>query len=218
MRSKETATDYRYFPEPDLLPVLIDEEYIDAVRATMPELPSQKTARYIAQYMLSGVDAALLSSNLDLANYFEEVTTICGDAKLASNWIRVELLGLLNRDALDITKSPVKATQLGTLIQRIMDETISGKIGKQVFEALWLGKATEVDHYIQSKGLEQVSDSGELDTIVDKIIEENPSQVEQYRAGKTKLMGFFVGQVMKQTQGKANPKQVNELVSNKLKS
>lgn len=217
MRSKETATDYRYFPEPDLLPVLIDEEYIDAVRATMPELPSQKAARYIAQHKLSEVDAALLSSNLDLANYFEEVTAICGDAKPASNWIRVELLGLLKRDALDIAKSPVKATQLGALIQRIMDETISGKIGKQVFEALWLGNTTDVDHYIQSEGLKQVSDSGELDIIVDKIIEENPGQVEQYRAGKTKLMGFFVGQVMKQTQGKANPKQVNELVINKLK-
>jgi aspartyl-tRNA(Asn)/glutamyl-tRNA(Gln) amidotransferase subunit B len=217
MRSKETATDYRYFPEPDLLPVLIDDEYIDAVRATMPELPSQKAARYIEQYKLSKVDAALLSSSLNLANYFEEVTAICGDAKPASNWIRVELLGLLNRDALDIADSPVKATQLGILIQRILDETISGKIGKQVFEALWLGKATEVDHYIQSTGLKQVSDSGELDAIVDKIIAENLGQVEQYRAGKTKLMGFFVGQVMKETQGKANPKQVNELVNSKLK-
>jgi aspartyl-tRNA(Asn)/glutamyl-tRNA(Gln) amidotransferase subunit B len=217
MRSKETATDYRYFPEPDLLPVLIDDEYIDAVRATMPELPSQKAARYIEQYKLSKVDAALLSSSLNLANYFEEVTAICGDAKPASNWIRVELLGLLNRDALDIADSPVKATQLGILIQRILDETISGKIGKQVFEALWLGKATEVDHHIQSTGLKQVSDSGELDAIVDKIIAENLGQVEQYRAGKTKLMGFFVGQVMKETQGKANPKQVNELVNSKLK-
>lgn len=216
MRSKETATDYRYFPEPDLLPIVIDDAYIDAVRAEMPELPVQRAVRFVEQYQLSEVDAALLSSNLDLAIYFEEVTAICGDPKPASNWIRVELLGLLNRDDIEISESPMPSAQLGKLIQRILDDTISGKIGKQVFEALWQGVARDVDDYIEHEGLKQVSDSGELEAIVDKIIADNPAQVEQFRAGKTKLMGFFVGQIMKETQGKANPKQVNALVSSRL--
>lgn len=216
MRSKETATDYRYFPEPDLLPIVIDDAYIDAVRAEMPELPAQRAVRFVEQYQLSEVDAALLSSNLDLANYFEEVTAICGDPKPASNWIRVELLGLLNRDDIEISESPLPSAQLGKLIQRILDDTISGKIGKQVFEALWQGVARDVDDYIEHEGLKQVSDSGELEAIVDKVIADNPAQVEQFRAGKTKLMGFFVGQIMKETQGKANPKQVNALVSSRL--
>ena len=216
MRSKETATDYRYFPEPDLLPIVIDDAYIDAVRAEMPELPAQRAVRFVEQYQLREVDAALLSSNLDLANYFAEVTAICGDPKPASNWIRVELLGLLNRDDIEISESPMPSAQLGKLIQRILDDTISGKIGKQVFEALWQGVARDVDDYIEHEGLKQVSDSGELEAIVDKIIADNPAQVEQFRAGKTKLMGFFVGQIMKETQGKANPKQVNALVSSRL--
>ena len=216
MRSKETATDYRYFPEPDLLPIVIDDAYIDAVRAEMPELPVQRAVRFVEQYQLSEVDAALLSSNLDLAIYFEEVTAICGDPKPASNWIRVELLGLLNRDDIEISESPLPSAQLGKLIQRILDDTISGKIGKQVFEALWQGVARDVDDYIAHEGLKQVSDSGELEAIVDKVIADNPAQVEQFRAGKTKLMGFFVGQIMKETQGKANPKQVNALVSSRL--
>jgi len=191
MRSKETATDYRYFPEPDLLPIIIDEAYIESVRAGMPELPVQKMTRYVEQFQLSEIDAALLSSNLDLANYFEEVAKICGDAIPASNWIRVELMGRLNKDDIEIADSPVKAAQLG--------------------------KTNDVDLFIEAEGLTQVSDSDELETVVDGVIANNPGQVEQYRAGKTKLMGFFVGQVMKETQGKANPKQVNELVSNKLK-
>ena len=216
MRSKETATDYRYFPEPDLLPVVIDDAYINAVAAEMPELPSQRAVRYVDQFKLSDIDAALLSSNLDLANYFEEVAAICGEPKTASNWVRVELLGQLNRDGIEIGDSPVTSTQLGKLVQRILDDTISGKIAKQVFEALWAGKSTDADDYIESKGLKQVSDTGELETIVDTIIANNPGQVEQFKAGKTKLMGFFVGQVMKETQGKANPKQVNDLVTSKL--
>jgi len=216
MRSKETATDYRYFPEPDLLPVIIDDAYIEAVRASMPELPAQKAARYIKDLQLSEVDAIHLSSSLELANYFEKVTAICGDAKPASNWIRVELMGLLNKDNLEIADSPVTADQLGKLIARILDDTISGKIAKQVFEALWVGQANEVDSFIESEGLKQVSDTGELEKIVEGIIANNPNQAEQYRAGKTKLMGFFVGQVMKETQGKANPKQVNDLVASIL--
>ncbi|HKI73200.1 MAG TPA: Asp-tRNA(Asn)/Glu-tRNA(Gln) amidotransferase GatCAB subunit B, partial [Pseudomonadales bacterium] len=216
MRSKETSKDYRYFPEPDLLPVEIDQAYIDSVRRSMPELPRQKVARFVSQYELAEADANVLASSSELANYFEEVVKIGGDARHASNWVRVELLGLLHRDEKEIGDSPVNANELGTIIARIVDGTISGKIAKSVFEALWEGRATSADDYIMAEGLTQVSDTGALEPVIDAIIDANPEQVAQFKSGKTKLLGFFVGQVMKETGGKANPQQVNELVTKKL--
>lgn len=216
MRSKETATDYRYFPEPDLLPVIIDEAFIAKVRETMPELPAQKRARFHTEMGLTDEDSRLLSSELGLATYFEACVSVCGDPTLSANWVKGELLGGLNRDNIKISDSPVTAQALGEIILRIQDGTISGKIAKTVFNALWEGKTDSVDDYIESEGLVQVSDSSELEPIVDRIIKDNPKQVEQFRSGKTKLLGFFVGQVMKETAGKANPKQVNDLVISRL--
>ncbi len=216
MRSKESDTDYRYFPEPDLLPVIMDEAFINAVRDAMPELPAQKRARYQHELGLAADDARLISNNLGLATYFESCAAICGDASAAANWIKVDLLAGLNKDNLDITDSPVSAEDLGQVILRIKDETISGKIAKTVFNALWQGSAQSVDSYIESEGLVQVSDSTELEPIVDRIIAENPRQAAQYRNGKTKVLGFFIGQVMKETGGKANPQQVNRLVVERL--
>lgn len=216
MRSKETATDYRYFPEPDLLPVVIDKAYIEAIRSSMPELPEQKKSRYISQFELSDTDAALLSSSRLLAEYFEQVVETSGEAKLSANWVRVELLGRLNKAQLEIKDSPVTSVQLGDIIKRIQDNTLSGKMAKQVFEALWQNPSLSVDDMIEEKGLKQVSDSDSLEPLVKQIIANNPKQVEQYQSGKTKLLGFFVGQVMKETQGKANPQQVNQLVKEKL--
>jgi aspartyl-tRNA(Asn)/glutamyl-tRNA(Gln) amidotransferase subunit B len=221
MRSKETATDYRYFPEPDLLPIHITEAYIEAIRQQMPELPGAKTLRFIKQYDLSEADALALASSVALADYFETVARVGEDAKLAANWVRVELLGLMNRESLSpstetLSTTPLTAEALGTLIARIKDGTISGKIAKGVFVALWAGEAKDTDSYIAEQGLTQVSDSSALGPILDTIIANNPQQAEQFRAGKTKLMGFFVGQVMQQTGGKANPQQVSELVNEKL--
>lgn len=216
MRSKETATDYRYFPEPDLLPVEIDDAYIEAIRREMPELSGAKSERFVTQYQLSQADAFSLAGNIPLADYFEEVVRSGRDAKLANNWIRVELLAQLNKDNISIENSPVTADQLGAIISKITDKSISGKIAKTVFEALWKGETNSADEYIKKQGLTQVSDSSSLAPLIDKIISENPKQAEQFRAGKTKLMGFFVGQVMKETQGKANPQQVNEILNEKL--
>ncbi|MCB1644118.1 MAG: Asp-tRNA(Asn)/Glu-tRNA(Gln) amidotransferase subunit GatB [Pseudomonadales bacterium] len=216
MRSKETATDYRYFPEPDLLPVEIDEAYIQQVREQMPELPAAKAARYVSEFELPEADARVLSSERQLASYFEQVVELSGDAKLASNWVRVELLGQLNKDGVEISDAPITPAALGTLIARIREGRISGKIAKTVFEALWSGAASDPDSYIEAEGLVQVSDSGSLEPVIDAIIAANPKQVEQLREGKGKLMGFFVGQVMKETGGKANPQQVNDLISKKL--
>jgi len=216
MRSKETATDYRYFPEPDLLPVVIDEAFINQVREDMPELPAQKKERYTQEWQLTDADAALISSDLGLATYFEACVATCNDPILSANWVRGDLLGNLNRDDLAIEDAPVTAEALGQTILRIKDGTISGKIAKTVFTALWEGKASTADEYIEAEGLVQVSDSGELEPVIEKIIADNPNQVEQYRNGKTKLLGFFVGQVMKETGGKANPQQVNELVRARL--
>jgi aspartyl-tRNA(Asn)/glutamyl-tRNA(Gln) amidotransferase subunit B len=216
MRSKETSMDYRYFPEPDLLPVQIDEAYIDEVRRSMPELPQQKIIRFGDDYGIAAADARLLVSSSRLADYFEETVKAGGDARLASNWVRVELMARLNRHEIDVSESPVAAAELGAIISRIKDGTISGKIAKSVFEALWRGEAATADEYIEAKGLTQLSDAGELGPLIDSIIEANPGQAEQYRSGRTKLLAFFVGQVMKQTGGKANPQQVNELVKEKL--
>jgi len=216
MRSKETAMDYRYFPEPDLLPVVIDEAYIDAVSDAMPELPAEKKARYIEELKLPEADAVILAGDLDLATYFETCLTTSGDAVQSANWVKGELLANLKRADLAPAESPLSPKQLGTIIARIKDGTISGKIAKAVFTALWEGETDSVDAYISDQGLEQVSETSELEPIIDQIIADNPKQVAQFKSGKTKLLGFFVGQVMKQTGGKANPKQVNDLVVAKL--
>jgi aspartyl-tRNA(Asn)/glutamyl-tRNA(Gln) amidotransferase subunit B len=219
MRSKEVANDYRYFPEPDLLPVVIDDAYIDAIRDTLPELPADKRHRFSAQYGLGKYDANVLSDSRPLADYFEAVAADCGDAKIAANWVQGELLGQLNRDERTIENCPVSAADLGALIRRILDNSISGKIAKQVFEAMWHGEGS-ADEIIQARGLKQVSDSGALETIVDEVLSANAGQVQQYldadEAKRKKLVGFFVGQVMKLSKGQANPQMVNELLVKKL--
>jgi aspartyl-tRNA(Asn)/glutamyl-tRNA(Gln) amidotransferase subunit B len=219
MRSKEVANDYRYFPEPDLLPVVIDEDYINAIRETLPELPDAKRHRFTTAYELSQYDASVLSASRPLADYFEQVVAECDDAKLAANWVQVELLGQLNRDEGTIEQCPVSASDLGALIHRILDNSISGKIAKQVFEAMWQGEGS-ADQIIEAKGLKQVSDSGALEAIVDEVIANSAAQVQQYLdaddAKRKKLTGFFVGQVMKLSKGQANPGMVNELLAKKL--
>jgi aspartyl-tRNA(Asn)/glutamyl-tRNA(Gln) amidotransferase subunit B len=219
MRSKEVANDYRYFPEPDLLPVVIDEAYIEDIRAGLPELPVQKRHRFIEQYGLSAYDANVMADSRELADYFEAVASACGDAKIAANWVQVELLGQLNKAELTLADCPVSAAGLGGLITRILDKSISGKIAKQVFEAMWQGEGS-ADEIIAARGLKQVSDSGALETMVDEVIAANAGQVEQYLAAdedrRKKLIGFFVGQVMKLSKGQANPQMVNELLAKKL--
>lgn len=217
MRSKEVANDYRYFPEPDLLPVIIDDEYIAAVRATLPELPAARCQRFVSQYGLSEYDADVLTSSRTMADFFEEVARLCGDAKLSANWVTADLLGLLNKNDLLIESSPIKPAQLGTMISRIKDNTISGKLAKTVFEALAEGES-DVDQIIESRGLKQVTDTGAIEKLVDDVIAANPDQVAQYREGKDAVFGFFVGQAMKISKGKANPAQLNELLRNKLKA
>ncbi len=216
MRSKEEANDYRYFPDPDLLPVELDEAFIDAVRESLPELPDAKRRRFEDDYALSRQDAATLTASRELADYYEAVVAAAqGDPKIAANWVLGELAAALNRDALEIGASPVTAGQLAGLLRRIADQTISGKIAKQVFEAIWQGEG-DADAVIEARGLKQITDSGAIEKMVDEVVANNPRQVEQYRAGKEKLFGFFVGQVMKQTRGKANPQQVNELLKKRL--
>lgn len=219
MRTKEDANDYRYFPCPDLLPVLVSEEEIGTLRAELPELPDAREARYVEQYQLSGYDAGLLSGSIATARYFEAAAEHGGDAKLAANWVMGELAARLNSEDKDIADSPVSAEQLGQLILRLKDGTISSKIAKQVFEACWNGEG-DPDAIIEAKGLKQMSDTGELEKIVDQVIADSPAQVEDYRsaddAKRKKKIGYFVGQVMKATQGKANPQQVNQLLQQKL--
>ncbi len=216
MRSKEVANDYRYFPEPDLLPIVIDEAYIAAIRASLPELPDAKKLRFRDEYGLGEYDAGVLVSSRELADYFETVARGSGDAKLAANWVTVELQALLNKHNWEVSDSPIQADRLATLITRIKDETISGKIAKTVFESM-LDDASEVDAIIEDKGLKQVTDSGAIEKIVDEVIASNPNQVQQYREGKQQVIGFLVGQAMKLSQGKANPGQVNTLLKEKLK-
>ncbi|MFK7734227.1 MAG: Asp-tRNA(Asn)/Glu-tRNA(Gln) amidotransferase subunit GatB [Pseudomonadales bacterium] len=223
MRSKEVANDYRYFPEPDLLPIEIDQAYIDSVQSSMPELPKQKVARFVEQYQLSDYDARLLASDRDTAEYFERVSSGSDDPKASANWVMGELAAQLNRDELSVGTSRVSAEQLATLIKRINDQTVSGKIAKTVFDALWQDDsldANRVDQIIDERGLKQVSDSGAIEAMVDSVIASNPQQVENYRNSpedkRKKMLGFFVGQVMKASQGKANPAQVNQLLNDKL--
>jgi len=215
MRSKEEANDYRYFPDPDLLPLVIDEAFINNIKANLPELPEQKRQRFIDQYELSTYDASVLVSSKEMANFYEEVVRAANQPKLAANWIGSELLGALNKDDLDITESPVSAVQLGKLISRIADNTISGKIAKTIFEALW-NQEGDVDDIIEKRGLKQVSDTGAIEKLIDEIIAANPGQVAEYRSGKDKLFGYFVGQAMKASGGKLNPSQLNELLKKKL--
>ena len=216
MRSKEEANDYRYFPDPDLLPVEITEAQLDAIRKTMPELPPEKLARFEQAYGLGRQDALQLTASRPLADYFEAVVEAGAEPKMAANWVTGDLGGALNKEGLELSQSPVTPRQLGGLLVRIADNTISGKIAKQVFEAIWNGEG-DADAVIEAKGLKQITDSGEIESIIDDIIAGNPKQVEQFRAGKEKLLGFFVGQVMKATQGKANPEQVNTILLGKLK-
>ncbi|MDH5179707.1 MAG: Asp-tRNA(Asn)/Glu-tRNA(Gln) amidotransferase subunit GatB [Gammaproteobacteria bacterium] len=215
MRSKEEAMDYRYFPDPDLLPVAISEKQLAEVRNTLPELPDAKRQRFMADYGLSRDDAGQLTADRMTADYFETVAGKCGDAKLAANWVNTSLAGALNKDGKAISASPVSADMLGGMLLRIKDNTISGKLAKEIFEAMWQGEG-DADTIIDKKGLRQITDTGAIETVLDEIIAANPQQVEQLKAGKDKLMGFFVGQVMKQTGGKANPGQVNELLKKKL--
>jgi aspartyl-tRNA(Asn)/glutamyl-tRNA(Gln) amidotransferase subunit B len=216
MRSKEEANDYRYFPDPDLLPVEITPERLEKAKQRMPELPDQKLQRFESDYQLSPADALMLTQSRQQADYFEQVVASGGEPKMAANWITVELAGALNKAGIDLQQSPVTADQLGGLLKRITDNTISGKLAKQVFEGIWNGEG-DADTVIEARDLKPITDTGQIETIIDEIISANPKQVEQFRAGKEKLLGFFVGQVMKQTQGKANPGQVNEILLGKLK-
>ena len=219
MRSKEVANDYRYFPEPDLLPVELSDADIEEIRSALPELPNARFERFVADYGLSDYDANLLTGERPLADYFEATAAACGDAKAAANWIQGELLAALNTADLPVSEAPVSATQLAGLISRVKDQTISGKIAKTVFEAMWQGEG-DADTIIAERGLRQESDSGALEAMVQQVIADNPEQVAQYRAAdpgkQKKLSGFFVGQIMKASKGQANPQMVNELLAKKL--
>ncbi|MBA3661198.1 MAG: Asp-tRNA(Asn)/Glu-tRNA(Gln) amidotransferase subunit GatB [Gammaproteobacteria bacterium] len=216
MRSKEEANDYRYFPDPDLLPLIISEELIAKVKKELPELPQQKRDRFIQQYQLSHYDASILVSSQNMADYYESVVKASGNqAKLAANWVISELLGALNKEGFEITESPIPSAELGKLVLRIGDQTISGKIAKTIFESLWNQEDT-VDNLIEKGGLKQVTDSSAIEKLIDEIIAANPQQAADYKAGKEKLFGFFVGQAMKASGGKINPQQLNELLKKKL--
>ena len=216
MRSKEEANDYRYFPDPDLLPLVVDEALIETVRASLPELPEAKKQRFIAQYGLSAYDAGVLTAARELSDYYEAVVlALGGEPKLCANWVMGDFSAFLNRDGKDLADSPVSATQLAGLLRRIQDRTISGKIAKDVFEALWAGEG-DTDSIIEKRGLRQITDTSAIEKVIDEVIAANPDQLAQYRAGKDKLFAFFVGQVMKVSKGKANPQQVNEALIAKL--
>ncbi|WP_442929441.1 Asp-tRNA(Asn)/Glu-tRNA(Gln) amidotransferase subunit GatB [Mycetohabitans sp. B2] len=221
MRSKEDAHDYRYFPDPDLMPLVIDSEWIAEVGRALPELPDAMKRRFTEQYGLPGYDAGMLTTSQALAAYYEQVVSKAGvaNAKMAANWVMGELASQLNRDGLDIAQSPVSAAQLALVLVRIADGTISNKIGKAIFGAIWDEKATDdtaADRIIDAKGLRQISDSGALEAILDEVLAANPKSVDEYRAGKDKAFNALVGQAMKATKGRANPQQVNELLKKKL--
>ena len=216
MRSKEDAHDYRYFPDPDLLPIRCEPAYIEEVRASLPELPIDKRSRFEAEYGLSRYDATVLTGERPLADFYEAtVAAAGGEAKLCANWVITDLLGALNKAGLDITESPVSAEQMAGLIQRMVDETISGKIAKEVFEAMMNGEG-DADAVIEAKGLRQITDDSAIGEIIEQVVADNPKQLEQYKGGKDRVLGFFVGQVMKATGGKANPDAVNRLLKERL--
>jgi Asp-tRNAAsn/Glu-tRNAGln amidotransferase B subunit (PET112 homolog) len=220
LRSKEEANDYRYFPDPDLLPVVLDTAFINDIRNTLPELPDEKAARLVNEYELPAYDATVLTSSREIADYYEVVTRhLDGDAKrnakLAANWVIGDLSAALNKDNVEINDSKVSAEALAALLVRINDETVSGKLAKEVFEAMWL-EGRSADDIIEAKGLKQITDTGAIEKVIDEVMAANPKQLADYRSGKDKLFGFFVGQVMKLTAGKANPAQVNDLLKQKL--
>jgi aspartyl-tRNA(Asn)/glutamyl-tRNA(Gln) amidotransferase subunit B len=216
MRSKEEANDYRYFPDPDLLPLVVDENLIESARAALPELPDAKKQRFVKHYGLNAYDAGVLTASRELADYYETVAAVLGgDAKLCANWVMGDLAAFLNKENKDIAASPVSAEQLAGMLRRIQDQTISGKLAKEVFEALWNGEG-DADAIIAKRGLRQITDMSAIEKVIDEVIAANPEQLAQYRAGKDKLLGFFVGQVMKVSKGKANPQQVNDLLLKKL--
>ncbi len=217
MRSKEEANDYRYFPDPDLLPVMVTEQMIDDIRTTLPELPVAKKARFIVDYALPEYDAGVLVAQRELADYFESVVKAANNqAKQAANWVMGELLGALNKAEKDISESPISAEQLGGLINRINDNTISGKIAKQVFGFMWDAEGKSADDIIREKGLKQETDTGAIEAVINEVVAASPQQLADYRGGKDKLFGYFVGEVMKRSKGKANPAQVNELLKKAL--
>ena len=215
LRSKENAHDYRYFPDPDLLPLHIDDAWIEAMRARLPELPKAKIKRFVEQYELSVYDAHVLAAQKETAEFFEAVVTQVKDAKLVTNWVMGDFSAFLNKHNLDLIEAPVSSDALAGLLIRIADGTISGRIAKEVFEAMWEGEGS-ADAIIEKKGLKQISDVGALQKTIEAVIAGNPGQVTDYRSGKDKLFGFFVGQVMKVTEGKANPDEVNRLLKEML--
>ncbi len=218
MRSKEDAHDYRYFPDPDLLPLIIDRDWVERTRASMPELPVAKRDRFVADYVLSVYDATALTASLEVAQFFEATVAIAGkaSAKPCANWVTVDLAARLNKEGKDIGESPVLAAQLGGLVARIADGTISNSIAKKVFEALWNGEGRTADEIIEQQGLKQITDSGAIEALIDGVLEANAAMVAEFRAGKEKAFNALVGQAMKATKGKANPQQVNELLRQKL--
>ena len=216
MRSKEDAQDYRYFPDPDLLPLEIDEAWVASVRDAMPELPEAKRARFASAWQLSEYDAATLTASREMADYYEAlVTALPAEPKLCANWLMGEMAARLNREQIDLAQAPVSAARLAALLRRIADGTLSGKLAREVFDALWAGEG-EADQIIEQRGLKQISDSGELERIVDEVLAANPKSVEEFRAGKEKAFNALVGQAMKATRGKANPQQVNDLLRKRL--
>ncbi len=217
MRSKEEANDYRYFPDPDLLPVEVPADFLAEIKASMPELPDAKRQRFSDDYALNAYDASNLTLNRELADFFERTVEVSGASpKLCANWISGELAGALNRAGVEIDQSPVTPELLGGMLKRVADKTLSGKLAKQVFEAMWNSEG-QADAIIEARGLKQVTDATAIEALVDAVIAANPEQVAQYRGGKHKVLGFFVGQVMKDSKGKANPGQVNEMLKKKLK-
>ena len=218
MRSKEDAHDYRYFPDPDLLPLIIDRDWVERTRASMPELPVAKKQRFIVDYGLSAYDATTLTASLDTASFFEETVAAAGNAasKLAANWVSGDFVARLNKEGKELGDSPVSAAQLGALVARIADNTLSNNIAKKVFDALWNGEGQTADEIIEKQGLKQITDSGAIESMIDEVLAANEAMVGEFRAGKEKAFNALVGQAMKATKGKANPQQVNELLRKKL--
>jgi aspartyl-tRNA(Asn)/glutamyl-tRNA(Gln) amidotransferase subunit B len=222
MRTKEDAHDYRYFPDPDLLPLAISRDWVERTRAAMPELPAAKKQRFMVDYGLSAYDATTLTASLELADFYEATVAAAGKAaaKPCANWVMVDLAARLNKDEKELSASPVSAAQLGGLVARIADNTISNNIAKKVFEALWNGEggghANAADEIIEKQGLKQITDSGAIEALIDEVLAANAAMVAEFRAGKEKAFNALVGQAMKATKGKANPQQVNELLKKKL--
>jgi aspartyl-tRNA(Asn)/glutamyl-tRNA(Gln) amidotransferase subunit B len=216
MRGKEEAHDYRYFPDPDLLPVVVDEAWVETVRQSLPELPTVKRRRIVEDYAIPLADAEVLTADRAMADYFEEVVKLFAQPKAVANWIMVELLKYLNDDKISITQCPITPQGLADFLKLIDDNTISGKIGKQVFSQMYSAADNDPRQIVESQGLAQMSDAGELASLVDEIVAVNEDKVKEYQQGKVKLFGFFVGQVMKQTKGQANPQMVNQLLKEKI--